>query len=40
MMTVTHGGKPLSAQSFSRIARLSGLFFTITVLIATPAIAL
>ncbi len=39
MMTVTHG-KPLSAQSFSRIVRLSGFFFALTVLIAAPAIAL
>lgn len=38
MMTITPG-KALSAKSFSRIVRLSGVFFTLTVLIATPALA-
>lgn len=31
--------KALSAKSFSRIVRMSGFFFTVTVLIATPALA-
>lgn len=38
MMTIS-SGKALSAKSFSRIVRLSGLFFTVAVLVATPALA-